>query len=105
MLRNWPPVDIATPLADAAAGTPVGGSDPLKFFTRFSCPREKRKWLAINHLRSIFIVFFTIFEKTFRVPLFRLSQLCPTLVPRIEWDTEAIETRVFSPCFWLCPAH
>jgi hypothetical protein len=40
----------------------------------------------------------------FCVPLCPVSQPCPTLVPRIEWDRENIEKRAVSPLFCVCPA-
>ena len=53
---------------------------------------------------AVFHQFFTIFGKTFRVPLNRSSHCCPRLVPCILWDREIIEKRAFSPLFRACPA-
>ena len=71
----------------------------------FSPPREKGKSLSFNRLGSIFIDFFTILEKTFRVPLVPCPQPCPRLVPRTERDREVIEKEAFSPRFCACPAY
>jgi hypothetical protein len=76
----------------------------LTFFTLFSRRREKCKWLCFLLLSADFHRFFTIFRKTFRVPMHRLSHLCPSLVPPISWDAEVIEKRAFSPLFCDCPA-
>jgi len=52
----------------------------LTFFTPFSRPREKCKWLCFKLLTIDFHRFFTIFEKTFRVSLVP----CPAVVPGLS---------------------